>query len=263
GKGLASPDPADNGATIVAFDNNQIALLRSPIILDSDRANATISFNEVVLVEPGEAGTTFEDQEFWDYVVVEGSTDGGQSWTPFADGYDSRDDNGWLNRFNSTLSAGGAPVSNGRGEQALYKPRVINIYDGEFSDVAPGTEVIVRFRLFSDQWVRGWGWAIDDLRLQIPAPKPLASENPVFKELTVSPTPSTDFIKLAYTFQRPQEVHVEVFSVNGGKLLNERVETVGNNFNFEIDVRNYNAGTYVVKVTGIEGFKAKKFIVTK
>lgn len=263
GKGLSSPDPADNGATLVAFENNQIALLRSPIILDPDRANATISFNEVVLVEPGEEGTTFEDQEFWDYVVVEGSTNGGQTWIPFADGYDSRDENVWLTRFNSTLSAGTAPVSNGRGEQALYRQRVINIYDGEFSDVPAGTEIIVRFRLFADQWVRGWGWAIDDLRLQTPAPKPLASENPVIKELSISPNPSTDFINLAYTFQRPQEVRVEVFSVNGGKLLNERINTVGNNFNYSVDVRNYNAGTYVVKVTGMEGFKAKKFIVTK
>jgi hypothetical protein len=56
---------------------------------------------------------------------------------------------------------------------------------------------------------------------------------------------------------------VEVFSVNGGKLLNERIETVGNDFKYSIDVRNYNAGAYVVKVTGIEGFKAKKFVVAK
>jgi hypothetical protein len=263
GKGLSDPDPAANGRTLVAFENNQIALLRSPIILDSDQTNATISFNEVVLVEPGEDGTTFTDQEFWDFVVVEGSIDGGQSWTPFADGYDSRDDRGWLNRFTSTLSPGTAPVSNGKGEQALYKQRVIRIFDGGFKDTAPGTEVIIRFRLFSDQWVRGWGWAIDDLRLQIPAPKPLAAENIVIKELTLSPNPATDYINLAYTFQRPQEVHVEVFSINGGKLLNERIETIGNNFNYSIDVRNYNAGAYVVKVTGVEGFKAKKFVVAK
>jgi hypothetical protein len=260
GKGLSDQV---TGRTLVAFDNNQIALLRTPLILDANRQNATISFNEVVLVEPGEEGTIFEDQEFWDFVVVEGSFDGGQSWTPFADGYDSRDDTGWLNRFTSTLSTGTAPVSNGRGEQALYKSRVINIYDGEFGDVPPGTEVIVRFRLYADQWVRGWGWAIDDLRLQIPAPVPLAAENAVIKELTLSPNPTTDYINLAYTFQRPQEVHVEVFSVNGGKLLNERIETVGNNFKYSIDVRNYNAGAYVVKVTGIEGFKAKKFVVAK
>jgi hypothetical protein len=99
--------------------------------------------------------------------------------------------------------------------------------------------------------------------LQIPAPKPLAAENIVTKELTLSPNPTTDYINLAYTFQRPQEVHVEVFSINGGKLLNERIETIGNNFNYSIDVRNYNAGAYVVKVTGVEGFKAKKFVVAK
>lgn len=262
GKGLTHPNPDFQGATLVPFDNNQIAVLRSPIILDSDKANATISFNEVVLVEPGEPGSEFGDQDFWDYVVVEGSLDG-QNWFPFADGYDSRDNSGWLNRFNSTLTDGSAPISNGAGEQALYRSRVINIYDGQFKDVPAGTSIIVRFRLFSDQWVRGWGWAIDDLRLQIPAPKPLANEPIVYKELSVSPNPSTDFVNLAYTFTRPQQVSVEVFNINGGKLLSEKLKTEGNEFRYAIDVRNYNTGSYVVKVSGQEGFKAKKFVVAK
>ncbi len=262
GKGLTHPNPDFGGATLVSFDNDQIAVLRSPIILDSDKTNATISFNEVVLVEPGEPGSEFGDQEFWDYVVVEGSIDG-QNWFPFADGYDSRDNTGWLNRFNNTLSPGTAPVSNGQGEQALYRPRTINIYDGAFQDVPPGTSVIVRFRLYSDQWVRGWGWAIDDLRLQIPAPKPLANEAVIFKELSVSPNPTTDFVNLAYTFTAPQQVTIEVFNTNGGKLLNEKVNTESNEFRYAIDVRNYFAGSYIVKVTGRDGFKAKKFVVTK
>lgn len=260
GKGLADPE---TGGTVLPFENNQIAMLRSPIILDSDKANATISFDEVVLVEPGEAGSEFGDDDFWDYVVVEGSTDGGQNWVPFTDGYDSRENTAWLNRFNNTLSPGGAPVSNGKGEQALYKSRTIKIYDENFSTVPPGTEVLVRFRLFSDQWVRGWGWAIDNLRLQIPVPKPLANEEFTNDYLKIMPNPTSDFLNIKYAFSKPQQVNVEVFKATGGKILNEYIATEGNNLDYKIDVRNYTNGVYIVKVTGNEGFKAKKFVVAK
>src|SRR5690606_31255671 len=37
-----------------------------------------ISFDEIALVEPGEKGAAFGTDEFWDYVIVEGSNDGGK-----------------------------------------------------------------------------------------------------------------------------------------------------------------------------------------
>ena len=43
--------------------------------------NATLSFDEIALVEPGDPGSVFGDPAFWDYVVVEGSRDG-VTWLP-------------------------------------------------------------------------------------------------------------------------------------------------------------------------------------
>jgi hypothetical protein len=34
-----------------------------------------MTFDEIVLVEPGESYADFGDTEFWDYVIVEGSND--------------------------------------------------------------------------------------------------------------------------------------------------------------------------------------------
>jgi hypothetical protein len=68
---------------------------------------------------------------------------------------------------------------------------------------------------FLTNWVRGWGWAIDDLRLQIQSR--LQQKNLVFKELFAGKP--HDYVNLAYTFQRQQEVHV-----SAGGLLNERIE---------------------------------------
>lgn len=258
GKGLSDPS---TGNTYVSFSNNQIALLRSPLILDDDESNATIIFDEVVLVEPGEAGAVFGDDDFWDYVIVEGSYDGGMSWIPFADGYDSGSQAVWKNRFNNTLSSGTTPISTGVGEQALMKQRVIKIYDGEFGDVDSGTEVIVRFRLFSDQWVRGWGWAIDNVRLQTPVPKPLAVENIPTKTLTVSPNPTSDYLDVAFPLTKPQTVEFEIFQTAGGKVLQQKVESTSNAFTHRIDVRTLHPGTYILKIMTDDGFKAKRFVI--
>ena len=125
--------------------------LRIPIII-SDQT-ALMSFDEIVLVEPGEAGSVFGDSDFFDYVVTEGSTDGGLTWIPLADGYDARDNGGWLNRYDN----------NGQGDASLFRKRTINLLN-KFS---PGDQVVFRFRLFSDPFQNGWGWAIDNLTIQV------------------------------------------------------------------------------------------------
>ena len=56
---------------------NYFYQLRFPIRLKS--AGASIKFDEIVLVEPGQTNTVFGDPNFFDYVVTEGSTDGGKT----------------------------------------------------------------------------------------------------------------------------------------------------------------------------------------
>lgn len=133
--------------------------MRVPIIIAEQ--DAVISFDEVVLVEPGEPGTEFGDDEFWDYVIVEGSTDGGESWMPFISGYDSRADDEWLAAYNSNIS-GSNSVAEGTSE--LYETRTIDMLENE--NFLPGDEVLIRFRLFADAAAHGWGWAIDNLEIQ-------------------------------------------------------------------------------------------------
>ncbi|NJM24665.1 MAG: hypothetical protein HC859_03230, partial [Bacteroidia bacterium] len=141
-------------------ERNYTYQLRIPIrIAETD---ATIKFDEIVLVEPGETGTTFGDPEFYDYVVVEGSIDGGVNWTPIADGYDSRDNSEWLSTYNSAITDNNSTAT---GTPAMYKSRTIDMLaSGDFD---PGDEIVIRFRLFSDQLAVGWGWAIDNVKIQI------------------------------------------------------------------------------------------------
>ena len=96
--------------TIIQPQEELIAILKTPIqVRESD---ATIEFKEIVIVETGQANTTYGDEEFWDYVILEGSQDG-INWTPLLDGYDSDSDEEWLSAYNSQKI----------GDPSMYKER--------------------------------------------------------------------------------------------------------------------------------------------
>jgi Secretion system C-terminal sorting domain len=162
---IHSEHPYINGDGFEDNQRNLVYQLKFPITLKE--SDAFILFDEIALVEPGEAGSVFGDDDFWDYVVVEGSKNGGETWVPFANGYDARAHNEWLSRYNSAND--GNANSTAVGDASLFKTRIINMLDV----FEPGDDVAIRFRLFIDQSARGWGWAIDNLKIQtdITAPK--------------------------------------------------------------------------------------------
>ena len=121
-----------------------VAELRVPIIVNS--FSPSIKFNEVAIVEPGDAGG------LWDYVVVQGRKKGSSEWTDLISKYDAREHTEWLSVYDLGLN----------GDSTLYKNREIN-FSPSFIE---GDTVMVRFLLESDDWLVAWGWAIDDLFIQ-------------------------------------------------------------------------------------------------
>ncbi len=146
---------------------NYIYQLKIPIRVKA--VDATIKFDEIVLVEPG-TSTDFTSADFFDYVVVEGSTDGGKNWTPFANGYDSRDYAPWLAKYNLNIKDN---ISLEVGDPSLFRSRVLNMLD----KFKAGDIVMIRFRLYSDPGAAGWGWAIDNLKIQIDDTPPTLLHN--------------------------------------------------------------------------------------
>ncbi len=126
------------------------ATLLQPVVLGT--SEATLTYADVVIVEPGADGTVFGDEDFFDFVVVEGSNDSGISWTPIADGYDSRADPAWLSAYNTNSS----------GDKSLFVQHQINLLD----TFSPQDTLLIRFRLVADPLVTGWGWAVDSLGIQ-------------------------------------------------------------------------------------------------
>lgn len=130
-------------------NTNHTYTLTVPIIVAS--SNAYLSYKDIAIVEPGDPGSVFGDENFWDFVIVEGTKDG-INWVPLEDGYDCRFDAAWLNAYNSASSI----------SESLFRSHEINL----LNTFNPGDQIMIRFRLFADGFVTGWGWVIDDLEIQ-------------------------------------------------------------------------------------------------
>lgn len=118
-----------------------------PIIIDSE--NHFISFNEVVLIEPGDSNG------FYDFAIVEGRQSNSSTWLPLVDMYDSRDYLPWLNAYENTSD----------GNENLFRKRTIDL---TFLDhYEAGDTIEIRFLLHSDALEVGWGWTIDNLDVQL------------------------------------------------------------------------------------------------
>jgi len=253
--GLGLLDPAD-GSVLVNFDRNEIAMLRYPISV-GDGSNTLVTFDEVVMVEPGDNGSKYGDNNFYDYVVVEGSFDG-SAWTPLEDGYDSRANTLWESRFNESMSSGDYPNSTAKGNVTLAKKRSLLINTGVLGS-NKGRPMLLRFRLYSDQLTHGWGWAIDNLYIQENAPLILANEVEPGYGITLYPNPTTDHIDIEMTLSEAQKVQLEIFSLNGGKVYNEYVTTTGTDFHHQVGVAALPSGTYVLQVKEAKGSAFKRF----
>ncbi|HLP72817.1 MAG TPA: T9SS type A sorting domain-containing protein [Bacteroidales bacterium] len=135
-----------------------MALLRHPVRFSA--SGLLITFREIVLVEPGETGSVYGSPDFYDYVIVEGSPDYGKTWLPLADGYDSRYDKSWEDAYNSNIPDINSLTA---GNESMLK--IHRVYYKPSDKIKPGDTVLIRFRLYSDPFANGWGWLIEDLKI--------------------------------------------------------------------------------------------------
>ncbi|MBN2636307.1 MAG: T9SS type A sorting domain-containing protein [Prolixibacteraceae bacterium] len=229
---------------------NFTTLLKSPIILKS---NTTISYDEVVLVEPGEDLTDFEDETFWDYVIVEASKDHGKTWLPIIDGYDSKDNRSWEESYNLEFDD---QRSLAVGSSDLYVNRRFNITEnGNFE---AGDTVLIQFRLFSDPYANGWGWCIDNLDIHTIVSAPLTELSP--GNVLVYPNPFNEMVSLSVNTKNPVDrIEVELYNLYGQTIFSDFYENVDGEISEKIDMIGKPSGIYLlnVKENGIKIFTKK------
>ncbi|MBW6533395.1 MAG: T9SS type A sorting domain-containing protein [Mariniphaga sp.] len=225
-------------------------ILKYPVILSE---NAIMSFDEIVLVEPGTNGTVFGDFEFWDYVIVEGSKDKGETWLPLTNGYDARENSSWETSYNNSITGNNSTAA---GSPDLFVNRQINILEnGNFT---AGDTILFRFRLFSDPYAHGWGWAIDNLRIQSPVSAALPVLSP--GNIQIYPNPFTGSFRIDAHLNKMVEVlQFEVYNMYGQKVKSKLLSHASGNISAQIEIENTNTGIYlvVVKENGNQVFTKK------
>lgn len=232
-----------------ASESSFVYQLQIPIRIDA--LNPVIQFDEIVLVEPGEEGSKFGGSGFFDYVVVEGSIDGGNVWKPFAPGYDSRDYSVWLSRYNANVLNFN---SQAQGTPDAFRERKINMLEN--GNFLAGDEVLIRFRLFADQLAHGWGWAIDNLSIQGPVTN---TERPTTTEFEVYPVPVQDELFIALNV-RNNMASIQVVDIHGKVILSKVYSQKGEMLTDRIDVSLLSDGMYFLKARVGDRLYVRKFI---
>ncbi len=255
--GFASPalhtdHPYAEASTFGEESLDYVATLNVPIIVHS--TFTLVEFDNIAIVEKGEPGTRFGDPEFWDYVVVEGSYDLNQ-WIPLEAGYDASTDAAW----SGAIDAGRA------GTPAMYRTKRMNLR--RIFDV--GDTVFLRFRLFSDPLANGWGWAIDNLKIQDGATD--EDEVPTGLEeyltdgrLGLFPNPSQRAATLEMQFRElPEALTVALTDMSGRTISRQELRPQSLNWQHRIPTQNLPAGMYLVRVQIGDKSQAIKLVVER
>ena len=262
---IATPTGFDNAALNSAHpylspdaDNtsfNFTSILRYPIVLN---ATGKMTFDEIALVEPGEDGSIFGGENFFDYVIVEGSNDNGVSWKPLDKGWDSSAYQSWLDKWNSSPSGNNSTAV---ATKDLYVKRTINMLDnGNFKT---GDTILIRFRLFSDPYSHGWGWIIDNLAIQDVetgvSPQMLSSGEVLFY-----PNPANDNITVSLNSQKSlKTVQLKAYKTSGEMVYNRLFAVESNTFETKIDVTHFAPGLYLFAVETEDGRTITRKVVVQ
>jgi hypothetical protein len=264
---LHSEHPYRNGSNF-AYQSNYESVLLVPVTLKTNPDSAVIRFKEVVLVEPNEAGSTYGSDGFYDYVVVEGSRDNGRTWQRFQDGYNANDQVDWLNAFNRSLVTDptntAAQNSTAVGTTALYKQREIQLLGNGFFQ--GGNQVLIRFRLYADQLVHGWGWAIDNLQIQVPPPPPVLAVEPISKgRFSVYPNPaSAGIVQIEADLPKATaQASLVVTGMMGQAIRQQSLNVGGTKISERLDLSTLPTGLYVLRLTAGDAVMTQKVILTR
>lgn len=231
---LHSDHPYANG-TGTNNESSYIIEMKVPIIVRS--GEAIVSYDEVVLIEPGEDNTEFGDDGFYDYAVIEASKDGGSSWIPLIDGYDARAQPIWLSTYDGSISDNNSTAI---GTESMYRSRTFDILDNE--EFIAGDEILIRFRIFADEAAHGWGWAVDNLNIQLDVTPPTVVHNHLdyltsLDQFTITANVTDNFDVDSVG------VHLMVNDVDQGKI--RMVRTTGSSFQALINISSLSVGDVI------------------
>jgi hypothetical protein len=244
------PEPADDN-TFWDFT----AQLRFPIRLSA--TNSLMTFDEVAFIEPGNPGTDWGDESFWDYVIVEGSEDG-KEWFELTEGYDCREYQEWEDGYDEGGMDGNLAL--GVADESHIKTRLVDLVaDSQFD---AGDTILIRFRLNSDPYSNGWGWMIDNLKIQGTT---LIPEYPLIQEtISVYPNPSTGYVSVNMQMREDvEQLNILVLDLIGREIISEKYNYPGQQFSRQFNLNDLSNGIYLMEFRSGDQRIMKKIILAR
>ncbi|WP_375443319.1 T9SS type A sorting domain-containing protein [uncultured Fibrella sp.] len=264
---INSEHPYKNGADAFSEANYTYTLL-APIRVKTNPDSARIQFDEIALVEPNDAGSFYGGTGFYDYAIVEGSKDNGLTWQPLLDGYNTNAYTEWLNTWSSSSAPGlpntGEVNSTAVGTPSLLKTRTIGLQtSGKFkaNDV-----ILIRFRLYADQLAHGWGWQIDNLKIQVPPPPVILATEPLpMASFAVYPNPASGSVRVTAELSQAATEGTMTLTSPSGQTLRQLPVAVrnGKQISEQLDVSQLPAGMYFLQLNAGDARQVKKIMVTR
>ena len=228
--------------------------LGTPITL---KAGAYFSYDDVAIVEPGDAGTVYGDNNFWDYVTVQASDDG-DNWINIVEPYDCRYDPAWESAYNNGTD----------GDESMYRNHNISL-----TNYFPvNTNIYIRFKLYADANTHSWGWAIDNI-LSNNSVSGLENETTLsrFRLIGNYPNPFNPSTTIVFTLKQKTNVTLEIFNSKGQKvraLLQQQPMAGGQVHQIVWDGRNtrqqkVSSGLYIYRLRTPEHTAVKRMLLLK
>jgi hypothetical protein len=247
--GLHSEHPYESPETDYG-ELNFSAMLRHPVIFDAN--GMIIHFMELVLVEPGEAGSVYGSEDFYDYVIIEGSKNYGKTWFPLVDGYDCRYVKSWETAYNSSITG---MHSTYVGKESMMLKHII--FPKASSSISGGDTMMVRFRLFSDPYANGWGWAIEDFHI---GPLIDRVEITSYETAIVYPNPGKGLFKIKDPEITGRQIRYEVYNSSGVRI---KTDIADGSEELTIDISGQPSGLYFIIIHSAAGNKVYKYTLIK
>jgi hypothetical protein len=135
------------------------------------------------------------------------------TWLPIEPGYDCRRDPAWEAAWNSATA----------GTTALLRPHVFNLQ----SAFVWNETILLRLRLYADASVNGWGWIVDNLRIQVGSPTDVP-DGPAARVVALAqntPNPFNPATTIRYALPRDVDVNLRIFDLRG-RLVRTLVDGV-------------------------------------
>lgn len=197
--------------------------------------NPVITFDEIALLDPN------------DHMIVEASKNEGLSWIALTEKYNSQSQGGWT----------GPWLNNKKADSTMYRPRTINLLDAD--EIQAGDKILIRFKLFSNKTISGWGWAMDNLKIQPPV---TSIESPDLENFfSISPNPANHTLSLKVGRPLTDPMHVSIIDMNGKIVTQFNMDKTDAIVEQNLHVSDWPSGMYILRAKGGAAVRYVKVII--